>query len=139
MDPIKASYKSAKQRCQNPKNPSFCNYGGRGIEFRFNSLKDFENCLGKKPDSSFTVERLNNDGHYENGNIVWASKTKQVNNRRLFKNNSSGIKGIHYKSTHNAWVARAGIKYKRITLYHGKDFFEACCARKKWENISLIQ
>ena len=136
MDPLKATYASAKQRCENPNNKSYKDYGGRGIQFKFYSFEDFKNCLGDKPDPSYTIERLDNNGNYEHGNVVWASRSQQVHNRRTFKNNSSGLTSVHYKPSHTAWVARGTLDAKRVTLYHGKDFFEACCARKRWENIS---
>jgi hypothetical protein len=139
MDQLKSAYANAKQRCENPNNKSYINYGARGIQFKFDSFEDFKNCLGNKPDPTYTLERLDNNGHYEIGNVVWATREQQLKNRRTFKTNSSGIAGVHYKPTHNAWVARTSENSKRKTLYHGKDLFEACCARKHWENLSSIR
>ena len=137
MDPTLVSYKNAKSRCLNVNNGSYIDYGGRGIKFLFTSFEEFLEELGPKP-IGYTLERINNDGHYEKGNVKWATRKEQVQNRRKFKSNSSGITGVHYKYTHNVWVSRTTIDNTRKYLYVGKDFFEACCARKSWENLSSI-
>ncbi len=64
------AYKNAKQRCTNPKNPRYKDYGERDIEFRM-TLDDFEFLwfrdkayLMDKP----SIDREDNDGHYELSN-----------------------------------------------------------------------
>ena len=76
------SYTSAKGRCQNPNKPDYELYGGRGIEFRFNSFEEFFEHLGPKPSPSHSVDRINNNGHYEPGNVRWATALQQAANRR---------------------------------------------------------
>lgn len=76
------AYSDAKRRCLNPKNKSYSNYGGRGIEFRFNSFEEWFAELGLKPTPDHSVDRIDNDGHYEPGNVRWATKTEQQKNRR---------------------------------------------------------
>jgi len=75
------SYESAKARCQNSNNRDWNLYGGRGIEFRFDSFEAFYAELGSRP-KGMTVDRVNNDGHYEVGNVRWATDKEQANNRR---------------------------------------------------------
>jgi hypothetical protein len=81
---LRAFY-SAKNRCTNPKHPRFADYGGRGIEFRFGSFEEFFAELGSKPTRNHSVDRINNDGHYEKGNVRWATRKEQVANRRISK------------------------------------------------------
>jgi len=78
------SYHAAKKRC----NPKFKNnwpeWAGRGIEFRFNSFEDFYAAVGPRPEPKFdySLDRIDNEGHYEKGNIKWATKQEQARNRR---------------------------------------------------------
>jgi hypothetical protein len=74
---------SARQRCTNPNHVSYKNYGGRGIEFRFESFKEFIEEIGLRPSPELTLDRIDNDGHYEAGNVRWATRLEQNSNRRV--------------------------------------------------------
>jgi len=76
-------------RCYNPKSINYKYYGERGIlvceEWKddFVSFYDYiQENLGQKPDPSYSLDRIDNDGNYEPGNIRWASKKQQCKNRR---------------------------------------------------------
>lgn len=75
-------YKSARSRCNNPHSKDYKNYGGRGIKFLFNSFETFYAALGQRPSLIYTLDRPNNDGHYEKGNVRWATRLEQNHNRR---------------------------------------------------------
>lgn len=72
------------QRCENEKNPSFENYGGRGITVsnEWHSFETFIADMGRRPDSTLTVERKNNDLGYSKENCVWATRSDQAFNKR---------------------------------------------------------
>lgn len=83
ISPEYRSYNAAKNRCENPDNKSYRYYGGRGIEFRFDSFEAFLSELGLKPTAEHSIDRYpNKDGHYEAGNVRWATKIEQVRNQR---------------------------------------------------------
>lgn len=75
-------YGSAKQRCQTPTDPGYKNYGGRGIEFRFSSFEQFYEVLGPRPTDKHSLDRIDVNGHYEPGNVRWATRKQQGRNQR---------------------------------------------------------
>jgi len=77
------AWRHALDRCQNPKNKFFKFYGGRGIECRFVTYESFLDAAGRAPSPQHSIDRYpDNDGHYEKGNIRWATKLEQSNNTR---------------------------------------------------------
>jgi hypothetical protein len=76
------AFYNAKYRCTNPTYPKFEHYGGRGIQFRFESLEQFAAELGPRPTPQHSVDRTDTNGHYEPGNVRWSTKSDQVKNRR---------------------------------------------------------
>lgn len=82
--PLYRSWINMRQRCYNPKNTSYQNYGARGIRVcaRWNDFKLFMQDMGTKPGPFFTVERVDNDGDYEPFNCVWATPMQQSKNKR---------------------------------------------------------
>lgn len=78
------AYVHAEQRCNNPKTKGYKDYGGRGIKFLFTSFEQFFAKLGKRPKGK-TLDRINNEGNYEPGNVRWATYLQQANNRRSLK------------------------------------------------------
>lgn len=75
-------YVGARYRCTNPKSEVWKDYGGRGIQFRFVSFEEFLAELGPRPSPEYSLDRINNDGHYEPGNVRWATASEQRNNQR---------------------------------------------------------
>jgi hypothetical protein len=76
------SYAKAKYRCTNPDDLRWADYGGRGIKFKFKSFEEFFAELGLRPAGKSLDRFPNNDGHYEVGNVRWATAREQISNRR---------------------------------------------------------
>jgi hypothetical protein len=80
--PEYAAYLNAKQRCTNPNHSAWENYGGRGIQFRLPPFEQFIAHVGLKPGPEYELDRIDNDGDYEIGNIRWATHAENMTNRR---------------------------------------------------------
>lgn len=85
------AYAAAKSRCTNPKVKNFKHYGGRGIQFNFTSFMDFYSHIGPRPSTKHSLDRIENNGHYEIGNVRWATDDEQVRNRRPIKLSETDI------------------------------------------------
>lgn len=74
-----------RQRCLNPKNKRFADYGGRGVsichEWR-SSFSAFLRDVGPRPSARHSIERHDNDGDYRPGNCRWATMSEQQSNTR---------------------------------------------------------
>jgi hypothetical protein len=77
---------AANGRCNNSNDVSWNNYGGRVIKFRFTSIAEatmwIVHNLGSRPDRTYSIDRIDNDGHYEPGNLRWATSKEQMTNQR---------------------------------------------------------
>lgn len=80
------AWESAKARCYLPTNQRYQHYGARGIKMCaawVESFAAFFADMGRKPSARHSLDRLDNDGHYEPGNCRWATPEEQNNNRSI--------------------------------------------------------
>jgi hypothetical protein len=80
-----AAYHNMLSRCHNTNHPNYALYGGRGIivcsRWR-SSYIAFLADVGRKPSPELQLDRIDNDGNYEPGNVRWATRSQQALNRR---------------------------------------------------------
>ena len=79
------AWRGMKTRCLNPRCRKYPDYGGRGIRVCPEWLDSFEAFLehiGPRPGQGWSVDRIDVDGHYEPGNVRWATAKQQAQNRR---------------------------------------------------------
>ncbi len=85
--PLYRTWQSMRQRCENPRAKDYPRYGGRGITVcaGWRDVTAFitwiEANIGPRPDG-MTLDRADNDGNYEPGNMRWATRKQQAANRQ---------------------------------------------------------
>ena len=127
--PEYTAFINAQTRCNNPRIRHYARYGGRGIKFLFQSFEEFYEHLGQRPSPAHSVDRIDNDGHYEPGNVRWATPSEQGNNTR--SNRFITYNGI--TKTMSEWAALLGILMPTIHARLARGFCDSCalsCAKK---------
>ena len=100
-------------RCENPNEPGYELYGGRGIRVcdRWrNSLADFVADMGRRPSRSHSIDRKNNDGNYELSNCRWATPKEQVRNRSI----TLRIEHLGESKPLAEWCEQFGLDYEAV-------------------------
>jgi len=128
------TWQHVKDRCLNRDCKAYGNYGGRGIKVYgpwVSNFKDFYDYLGPKPSPAHSIERIDNNGNYEPGNVIWATDLVQTRNRRVFKTSRSQVCGV--RRYRNKWMARISLEGKEVYLGLHSSLEEAMAVRKAAE------
>ena len=82
--PEYAVWQAMNDRCNNPNNPRYKDYGGRGITVceEWRDFVQFFFDMGSRPTKQHMLERRDNDLGYSNDNCYWATPQEQAVNRR---------------------------------------------------------
>ena len=128
------------QRCTNPKDRTFKNYGGRDIQVcdRWRKFTNFFSDMGLRPEG-LSIDRINNNGNYEKSNCRWATWIEQNNNKRprkipkvykVRKDSKTGIAGICWRKRRQKYEVNKRVRGKRIYLGLFTNLNEAVNALK---------
>lgn len=115
-------WKGIKQRCLNPNNRSYKNYGGRGITICDDWKNDYTLFYNWSIQNGYkkglSIDRINNNGNYEPSNCRWVNKEIQANNTR--SNKYITINGI--TKSLSDWLKDYDISftiyYRRTKIYN---------------------
>lgn len=128
--PLYVTWADMLVRCYNPSCKSYPNYGGRGITVdpRWHHFANFAEDMGLKPDPAFSLERKDNNSGYSKANCTWATSTEQAWNRRLFRNNTTGARGV-VKAHSGRYHARFDWEKQRYAIGYFDTLEQAAAAR----------
>jgi hypothetical protein len=146
------SYKSwaeIKRRCLDPNRNIWEFYGGDGVKVcsRWMDFIPFYEDMGDRPHET-SIDRKNIDEstkHYSCGkcdecirngwvfHCRWATVEQQSMNRRMFKNNTSGYRGVSYHKANKKWVAKLKNKYLGTfkTVEEAKESYDSALRELK--------
>ncbi len=126
--PLRATWSGIVQRCTNPNSSAYQHYGGRGIGVceRWLVFENFQadilGELGPRPEGR-SIDRIDNDGNYEPGNVRWGTHEQQARNRR------STVHLTHRGETRPLaeWAEVLGLRANlvRLRLHRGLSASEA--------------
>lgn len=111
------TWDSMIQRCFNPKDARYADWGGRGITVCRDWLvfDGFYKDMGEKPHGC-SIDRINNNGNYEPSNCRWVTNKEQSNNRR-----SNIVIDLDGESkTLMQWCEKFGVKYSKAYFQYKK-------------------
>lgn len=113
ITPTYRAWMALRNRCMNPNNKSYADYGGRGIRVceRWDDFNNFLEDMGERPDG-MSIDRKDNNGNYEPGNCRWATKKEQANNKR----SNVAIMYNNQSMTISEWADVVGIDAQVIGL-----------------------
>lgn len=135
--PLYSCWKSMKSRCNNPNNPHYHNYGGRGISVCDEWISDFHQFIsdmGDRP-NNYTLDRKDNDGNYTPDNCRWATRSEQQLNRRMSR--FVTIDGVEYRPFDLAKIA--GVKTDTIIarVEKGLSYNQVISTEKFYDTTGL--
>ena len=125
------------QRCENPKNKNYPDYGGRGVTVceRWKTFENFLADMGERPSPNHSLERVDNNKGYSPENCIWADKTIQARNQRTSKRNTTGVRGVQWDKDKQKYRATITVNGKKKYLGLFETLEEATEIRKKAEEI----
>ena len=134
IHPLYIIWALIKTRCNNPKNKSYKNYGGRGIkiceEWRNNPKAFIEWALKHDWKKGLEIDRINNNGGYLPNNCRFVSRYVNATNKR--KKSNTGYIGVHLSKFDNRYYAYIKYKGKRQHIGCFGTAIDAALARDKY-------
>ena len=93
------------QRCTNPRNKNFDTYKDRAPPESWRNFSVFIADMGQRPDTGYSIERVNNDKPYGPDNCKWMLTSKQANNTKANRR----LEFAGETLTLSEWAKRLGI------------------------------
>ena len=128
-------WKGIRSRCYNKNSQFYLFYGGRGIVMakEWHDFARFKADVGDRPSDAHEIDRIDNNKGYEPGNIRWATRSEQVNNR----SNTTYVSYLGKKTPLKFACSMAGVDYElvRLRMKRGWDFSKAVSTPKTCRGV----
>jgi len=100
-----------KQRCMNPKAPSYKWYGALGVRVcdEWLIFENFLKDMGERP-IGMSLDRIDSNKNYCKENCRWATSKQQIRNRRMTKMHSLNNESMALGD----WADKYGINVRRV-------------------------
>lgn len=111
------AWQNMKTRCTNENSSHYDNYGGRGITIQDNWLNDFERFfehIGPAPSEKHSVDRIDTNGNYEEGNVKWSTVSEQAQNTRKPKSGKNKYKWVSFDVQ--------SMLFRTVFVLHGEKY-----------------
>lgn len=130
-----------KRRCKNSDREGFKFYGAKGITYQ-DSWEKFENFWEDMKEGykeGLTLERINPSENYCKENCEWVCSEQQAKNKKIYKNNTTGVGGTYFASNKGiesivAHISDSGKRYKRTFSLKKYSLEEALALAKLWRD-----
>lgn len=129
-------WQKMKERCNNPSNKDFKDYGARGIcicnewDNNFENFKDW--ALANGYDNSLSIDRIDVNKKYEPSNCRWVNQLTQCNNKR--NNICFEYEGVVHTATE--WGRILNINPNNMYRYYHKGLTLEEIIKKKGVNLT---
>jgi hypothetical protein len=123
-------WKSMISRCYNPNNINYKHYGGRGIrvDIKWREFYNFFIDMGNVPFGKAQLDRIDNNGDYEPGNVRWTTSAQNNQNRNSNKLTKQQAEEIRKLWNTGQYARKELAKQFNIS----RDMVEVIINRKQW-------
>lgn len=128
--PLYKVWTGMKRRCNSPASTGYENYGGRGISYHpdWENFETFFIDVVKGYKKGLQLDRINNNGNYQPGNVRWADRVQQMRNvrtNRIIEYNGQSL-------TLAEWAESLNVEYNKFHGYFYRHSFEIAYHKFKY-------